>query len=209
MFIPAMNPWSPARQRRKGCHFLHPNPWPTSLESHRHFPPEAGHRHGRGIWICVLDGLGGLERSKIKVWSSKWWIFFGLHVTSREVATTFRIFPGFSSLGFPSTEHLWSAFQKAKFPSNGSVVGGGSYSVLKHVLLVGQLGIVLEIALHTSVKTQMNSVIFYWQSPIVWNEKSMEKSIEVSRKVWKFEDVCLHMWHMWPFKETVLISFVE
>ena len=199
MFIPAMNPWSPARQRRKGCHFLHPNPWPTSLESHRHFPPEAGHRHGRGIWICVLDGLEGLERSKIKVWSSKWWIFFGLHVTSREVATTFRIFPGFSSLGFPSTEHLWSAFQKAKFPSNGSVVGGGSYSVLKHVLLVGQLGIVLEIALHTSVNSDEFSDFLLAES------HSLERKImkNPSRSQERSES-CLHMWHMWPFKETVL-----
>mmetsp|Transcript_81263 Transcript_81263/g.165534 ORF Transcript_81263/g.165534 Transcript_81263/m.165534 type:complete len:203 (-) Transcript_81263:21-629(-) len=39
----------PARQRRKGCHFLHPNPWPTSLESHRHFPQWLGCR-----WRFVL-----------------------------------------------------------------------------------------------------------------------------------------------------------
>ncbi len=39
-FLPSL----PAPQRRRGFHFLLPDPWPTFLESHRDFPPGTGNR---------------------------------------------------------------------------------------------------------------------------------------------------------------------
>ena len=60
---------------------------------------------------------------------------------------------GFSTWVRASPESAQNQTLVFREPGNSSMVGRGSHTVLQHVLLVGQLGIVLEIALDALVNT--------------------------------------------------------
>lgn len=61
-------PSSPAPQRRRGFHFLLPDPWPTFLESHPDFPP--GNRR-------VVEGINDGKMSKKHF--AVWWLHLTLN----------------------------------------------------------------------------------------------------------------------------------